>query len=363
MTGGIDGRYGEQIGLIAEDRGNVSCGNNEGRKGESAPVKSSKNLFSAPARINSTLDFFAPSSVDGIPEIHPPDEAVFEGVSMWKGCLVGQFFDKRLPIHVVRVFVDKLWGKHEILEISTTDNGLYLFKFMDKDARDWVMESGPWYITGRPIILRVRQPGMEMLNIQLTSLPIWVKFYNIPLEYWTNTCLSYIASAVENPLHLDSLTENRNRLYFVRICIQVNLHSDFPKAPHLNLGNGKYTTIRIEYPLVPHNCSHCQVFGHNISHYPFSKATNTKPIPASSNPSDSRGAKHGNGEEVNIESRSRHHKISKSVKEMNEGVDSVIDRIRDCPNGIPTVTFAKSGVKVNGGDASDTSGLPTPSSI
>ena len=71
-------------------------------------------------------------------------------------------------------------------EISTTDNGLYLFRFKDMDARDWVMEKGPWYIAGRPIILRVWQPGMEMLNIQLTSLPIWVKFYNIPLEYWTN---------------------------------------------------------------------------------------------------------------------------------------------------------------------------------
>ena len=33
-----------------------------------------------------------------------------------KGCLVGQFFDKRLPLHVVRAAVDKLWGKHEMPE-------------------------------------------------------------------------------------------------------------------------------------------------------------------------------------------------------------------------------------------------------
>ena len=145
------------------------------------------------------------------------------------------------------------------------------------DARDWVMESGPWYIAGRPIILRVWQPGMEMLNIQLTSLPIWVKFYNIPLEYWTNTCLGYITSAVGKPLHLDSLTENRTMLSFARICIEVDLNSKFPKAALLNVGNGKYTTVRIEYPWVPHSCSHRQVFNHKLSHCPFSKATNTKP--------------------------------------------------------------------------------------
>ena len=54
-------------------------------------------------------------------------------------------------------------------------------------VRDWVMDCGPWYIAGRPFVIRRWQLGMEMLNIQLTSLPIWVKFHNIPLEYLTNT--------------------------------------------------------------------------------------------------------------------------------------------------------------------------------
>ena len=123
-----------------------------------------KTLFSATTRTKSTLDFFASARVDGSLLIHPPAEAVSEGMSMWKGFLVGQFFDKWLPLHVVRMKVDKLWGKHEMSEISTTNNELYLFRFRDRDARDWVMESGPWYIDGRPIILRVWQPGMEMLK-------------------------------------------------------------------------------------------------------------------------------------------------------------------------------------------------------
>ena len=74
-----------------------------------APIKTWKNLFSATTRTNSKLDFFAPACVDGTPVRHPPTEAMFEGMSLWKGCLVGLFFDKRLPIHVVRAVVDKLW--------------------------------------------------------------------------------------------------------------------------------------------------------------------------------------------------------------------------------------------------------------
>ena len=104
---------------------------------------------------------------------------------------------------------------------------------------------------------------MEMLNLQITSLPIWVKFFNIPLEYWTVTSLGYIASVVGIPIHLDTLTENHSRLSFARICIEVNVNCTFPKSALLNLGNGKYSTIRIEYPWVPQNRAHCKIFGHS----------------------------------------------------------------------------------------------------
>ena len=204
-----------------------------------------------------------PARVNGKVIINPPSEAVEEGLGIWEGCLVGQFFDKRLPLHVVKILVERLWGKHEMPEISTTDNGLYIFRFMDRVARDWVLENGPWYFFGRSIILRSWKPGMEMLNVQITSLPIWVKFFNIPLEYWTATSLGYIASAVGIPLHLDTLTENHSRLSFARICIEVDVNYAFPKSALLNLGNGKYSTIRIEYPWVPQKCSHCKIFGHS----------------------------------------------------------------------------------------------------
>ena len=149
---------------------------------------------------------------------------------------------------MVRSLVNKLWGKKEMPDISTTENGLYLFRFRDLDARDLVMESRPWHLAGRPFILCTWRPSMDMLNIQLTSIPIWVKFYNIPLEYWTNISLGYIASVVGNPLHLDSLTENQSKLSFARICVEVGVDCEFPKSLLLDLGNDKYSKIRIEYP-------------------------------------------------------------------------------------------------------------------
>ena len=64
-------------------------------------MKSWKTLFSVPAKTSGLLQFSRLV-------VKPPAEAVVEGIGMWKGCLVGQFLDKRLPFSVVRPLVDKL---------------------------------------------------------------------------------------------------------------------------------------------------------------------------------------------------------------------------------------------------------------
>ena len=129
------------------------------------PVKSWKSLVSIPVKSGSPLQFYRPHCADGKLVAKPPVEAVNEGIDMWKGCLVGQFLDKHLPFLVVRSLVNRLWGKREMPNISTTGNGLFFFKFKDPEARDWVMDAGPWHLAGRPFILRAWKPGMDMLNI------------------------------------------------------------------------------------------------------------------------------------------------------------------------------------------------------
>ena len=254
-------------------------GGDLGGKVKASPVKSWKNLFSMPEKSSGPLQFYRPHNGDGKIVVKPPAGAVNEGIYVWKGCLVEQFLDKRLPFPVVRSLVNKLWGKKEMLDISTTENGLYFFIFRDPEARDWVLDSGPWHLAGRPFILRAWHPGMDMLNIQLSSIPIWVKFYNIPLEYWTSTCLGYIASNVDIPLHLDSLTENQTKLSFARICVKVGVDCEFPKSVLLDRGNGNFSTIRIEYPWAPQCCPVCKRFGHNLENCQVKKAPSSNTVP------------------------------------------------------------------------------------
>ena len=138
--------------VLGRNSGDPEAGNPVGYPGLSLlmgdrglPAISSPNwrsLFVGRPECSAPLVFSTPSIVDGKTVINPLVEAVLEGVEFWEGCLVGQFFDKCLPLHVVWSIVDRLWGKHEMPEITTIDR-LYIFRFSDRNARDWVLENGP----------------------------------------------------------------------------------------------------------------------------------------------------------------------------------------------------------------------------
>ena len=132
-------------------------------------------------------------------------------------------------------------------------------------------------------------------------------------------------------MHLDSPTENRSRLSFARIYIEVDLNCDFPKSALLKLGNDKYMKVRIEYPWVPHSCSHCKIYGHKTIHCPISKATHTKEASGGSNTSEGNVGDHGYASGTNVvvdASLQKDFKVVKDpVKDSVGGVDSIIESI------------------------------------
>ena len=307
------------------------------------PVKSWKNLVSMPVKTGGPLQFYMPNCADGKLVAKPPVEAVNEGIDMWKGCLVGQFLDKRLPFPVVRSLINRLWGKREMPDISTTENGLFFFRFRDPKARDLVMNAGPWHLAGRPFKLRAWKPGMDMLNIQLSSIPIGVRFYNIPLEYWTSTCLGHIASTVGIPLHLDPLTENQTKLTFVRIGIEVGVDCEFPKSVLLDRGNGSYSTIRIEYPWAPQCCSECKLFGHNLVNCQAKKSPSSGMI--STNPGNNRHEA-VNGKDIDDEGEGSKIADEPTRSVATPTVTQAATGNSTSSRSIPKVTHAEAGIRL-----------------
>ncbi|XP_028095113.1 uncharacterized protein LOC114295119 [Camellia sinensis] len=133
-------------------------------------------------------------------------------------------------------------------------------------ASNDVLERGPWYVGGFLLILKQWHRMMKLSKEDKKTIPVWVKFYNIPLEYWDGDGLSRIASAVGVPLFMDQLTSSGSRISFARVCVNIPTDSAFLDSFVITSGE-ESITIHVEYQGVPFRCLHCHVVGHETKTY------------------------------------------------------------------------------------------------
>ena len=76
---------------------------------------------------------------------------------------------------------------------------------------------------------------MQFLKDDLARVPVWVRLYNVPLEYWTIKGLSCVASAIGVPLHTDHTTLLRKRLSYARVCVEIDASKTLVKEYDLEL--------------------------------------------------------------------------------------------------------------------------------
>ncbi|CAL5409216.1 unnamed protein product [Camellia sinensis] len=130
----------------------------------------------------------------------------------WEACLVGYFIDKNLPYTLIKNNANNMWKNKGLVDILKNDDGFFFFMFENRDCCIDVLEEGPWYVGGFLLVLKQWHRMMKLSKEDKKTIPIWVKFHNIPLEYWDGDGLGRIASAVGVPLFMDQLTSSGSRL-------------------------------------------------------------------------------------------------------------------------------------------------------
>ncbi|PWA89858.1 zinc knuckle CX2CX4HX4C [Artemisia annua] len=130
------------------------------------------------------------------------------------------------------------------------------FPIVEWFGTDYVLRDGPWMILGIPIFLNKLSHGVCLLKEDLSRVPIWVKFHDVPLVVYTSDGLSLIASKIGTPMMLDLYTNNMcfdswGMSSYARSLIEINASNKFRDnlilaIPKLNGSRYTKESIRIE---------------------------------------------------------------------------------------------------------------------
>ncbi|KAK1394372.1 hypothetical protein POM88_013428 [Heracleum sosnowskyi] len=189
---------------------------------------------------NLTFHFLPPPIGDKI--ISPPVEVLIKGNEKYKTCIMGVLTHASLPFHKVSAFTNQAWKSRGLTHVSQKDICTFVFKFDTFENRNSVLSRGTWYLGNQPMI--VMAWGAKIGDN--TTFPLWVRFDNIPDNYWSRECLSLLGSVIGNPLYTYEHMSRLEILHFGKLCVEYKIGNELPNKIEVEVLDPVIEEIRIE---------------------------------------------------------------------------------------------------------------------
>ncbi|CAN1175843.1 hypothetical protein LINPERHAP2_LOCUS32170 [Linum perenne] len=176
----------------------------------------------------------------------------------WKNAIIIKVYGKSVGYFYLLNRLQTLWKLEAEMEFLDVGCGYFVAKFSSRG--DWlnVISGGPYRIAGCFLALRQWSPDFVPSTERVSSIVAWIRFAELPLEYYSEGPLFQLAACVGKPLRIDTQTMLATRGKFARVCVELNL--DEPLMPMVGIEGRWY---KIEYEGISNICTTCGCAGHN----------------------------------------------------------------------------------------------------
>ncbi|XP_074283203.1 uncharacterized protein LOC141607752 [Silene latifolia] len=113
----------------------------------------------------------------------------------------------------------------------------------------------------KPLIVKPWTENIDLLKEDVKLVPAWIRFHNLPLKFW-GKCIPKIAGLVGKFIKAETETEQKTRLGFARIMVELKVGQTLPNTVNFLDEHGHVLSINVEYEWKPTICSKCRNIGH-----------------------------------------------------------------------------------------------------
>ena len=79
-------------------------------------------------------------------------------------------------------------------------------------------------------MIRPWEPDFKPALASVSSIAVWVRLNELPIEYYNVEALQIIGNAIGKVLRVDTFTASETRGRFARICVQVDVEKPLATA-------------------------------------------------------------------------------------------------------------------------------------
>ncbi|WZY86015.1 hypothetical protein YC2023_032399 [Brassica napus] len=148
------------------------------------------------------------------------------------------------------------------------DGNAFLFRVPCPHARRRILKQCLWQVDGQTMFVAKWAPGVTPEKPALSTVPVWLDFHGVPLQFFNRDALKEIAGLVGHPLYLHPSTENLTNIEVAKVYTVIDPRTPLPEAVNAQFECGEVVRIGVSCPWLPSLCSHCSKVGHTISKCP-----------------------------------------------------------------------------------------------
>ncbi|KAF3968250.1 hypothetical protein CMV_007836 [Castanea mollissima] len=182
----------------------------------------------------------------------------------WARALIVKVYGRVVEFNFLQAKLLSLWKPAGRLDVVDLGHGFFLTRLSLREDFENVLKKGPWFIGEHFLLLRPWEPDFKPASANVSSIAVWIRLSELPIEYYNAKALQHIGKAIGNVLRIDTFTANETRGKFARLCIQVDV--DKPLITTIMIGKLQQT---VTYEGIHKLCFECGRMGHRRETCPY----------------------------------------------------------------------------------------------
>lgn len=155
------------------------------------------------------------------------DSLVQRGVSQLQHTLIGRVSlapgDKPYTLDDLKLKLDRIWGISGSWILIPLGKGFYNIQLPGNAERERILDKRFWNL--KPGILRVQHwtPGFNPYKVNNSIAQVWIRIFELPMEYFQPQIIYAMASALGTVVKLDDRTKNRTMCHYARVLVDIDM--------------------------------------------------------------------------------------------------------------------------------------------
>ncbi|MCI13168.1 hypothetical protein A2U01_0034284, partial [Trifolium medium] len=152
------------------------------------------------------------------------DDSVLKDLWLpWQHAIIVKLLGKTIGFFAMRDRLKAIWKLTGDMEMLDVGHGFFMIKFDLEADREKVINGGPYMIFDRYVAIRPWTTDFISSQVKINKTLVWIRFPSLGMEYYDESLLLALATAVGTPVKVDMHTLDASRGKFARVCIEIDL--------------------------------------------------------------------------------------------------------------------------------------------